>query len=140
MLFFWHNFYITFILKRLILMKIAYKIFLIALLGISVSNCENDSEDDLVDIDDPSNEITYTTNIKIIIDDNCIGCHNNPPINGAPMPLLSYQNVVDAVNNRGLLNRISSEDTNFLMPLGGPRLPQATIDQVKQWIDEGLKE
>jgi hypothetical protein len=56
------------------------------------------------------------------------------------MPLLTYEDVKNAVENRGLINRISSEDTGFLMPFGGPRLPQNLIDIVIQWETDGLLE
>ncbi|MDY8138874.1 hypothetical protein [Aquimarina sp. 2201CG5-10] len=109
--------------------------------GIILTNisCENDSESDLIDVT-PVQMVTYETNVKPIIDANCIGCHNDPPVNFAPMPLLTFANVKDAVDNRGLIDRVSSEDVNFLMPLGGPRLPQATIDIIIQWRDDGLLE
>jgi hypothetical protein len=56
------------------------------------------------------------------------------------MPLLTYENVKDAIENRGLINRISSNDLSFLMPFGGPRLPQNLIDQVIQWELDGFVE
>ena len=103
------------------------------------SSCENDSEDDLVDTT-PVTEISYINDIKTIIDSNCIACHNDPQQNGAPMALLTYANVIEAIENRGLISRISSQDPSFLMPAGGNRLPQATIDLVIQWQQEGLLE
>ncbi|WP_235810992.1 hypothetical protein [Aequorivita aquimaris] len=82
--------------------------------------------------------ITYEANVKFIIDNNCIVCHSNPPQNGAPKPLVFYENVKEAVENRNLIGRISSEDPSFLMPLGGPRLPQNLIDIIIQWNEDGL--
>lgn len=111
-------------------------LFLIA----TLFNCSYNSEDDLTEdiiIDD---YVNYDDTIKSIIDNNCIVCHNNPPENGAPMPLLTYNNVKNAVENRGLISRISSTDTGFGMPFGGPRLPQNLIDLVIQWEQEGLLE
>ncbi|WP_296383884.1 hypothetical protein [Winogradskyella sp.] len=114
---------------------------LIYILLISVFyNCSYVNEDDLTEdiiIDDIVN---YQDNIKSIIDNNCIFCHNNPPVNGAPMPLITYDNVKDAIENRGLISRISSTDVGFGMPFGGPRLPQNLIDLVIQWETEGLTE
>lgn len=102
--------------------------------------CTNASENDLIDQTELPESVTYQNDVKPIIDNNCIVCHANPPVNGAPMPLLSYSNVKDAVQNRGLLDRISSQDLAFLMPFGGPRLPQNLIDTIIQWEADGLLE
>ncbi|WP_298546029.1 hypothetical protein [uncultured Aquimarina sp.] len=116
-----------------------FKLLILCLVTISIS-CENDSENDLIDVTPPVTLVTYENNVKAIIDNNCTSCHNNPPINFAPMPLLTFDQVKEAVDNRGLLDRVSSEDINFLMPSGGPRLPQATIDIILQWNTDGLLE
>ncbi|MEZ4855861.1 MAG: hypothetical protein R2812_05250 [Gelidibacter sp.] len=109
----------------------------VALMSIS---CSNSSESDLIDNTEIPNLVTYTSDVKPIISNNCISCHTNPPENGAPMSLLMYNNVKDAILNRGLINRISSEDLGFLMPFGGPRLPQNLIDVIIQWEADGLLE
>jgi len=116
-----------------------FKFLILCIITISIS-CENDSENDLIDVTPPVTVVTYDNNVKAIIDNNCASCHNDPPINFAPMPLLTFDQVKEAVDNRGLLDRVSSEDTNFLMPAGGPRLPQATIDIILQWNTDGLLE
>jgi hypothetical protein len=67
-------------------------------------------------------------------------CHNNPPINGAPMSLLLYENVKDAVENRNLIGRIMGTGLGPLMPFGGPKLPQNLIDIIIKWEADGLLE
>ncbi|HLO74707.1 MAG TPA: c-type cytochrome [Flavobacterium sp.] len=102
---------------------------------IAFSSCTSDSVSDL---GEPSNlsEVTYTTTVKSIIDNNCIVCHGNSPTNGAPMSLTTYENVKDAVLTRNLLDRISrAEGASGAMPLGGPRLPQNDINAISEWID-----
>ena len=115
------------------------KYLILILIVVLSSSCSYNSEDDLTEdiiIDD---FVTYEANIKSIIDNNCIGCHNNPPVNGAPMSLVTFDNVREAVQNRNLIGRISATD-GTVMPLGGPRLPQNLIDLVIQWEQEGLLE
>jgi len=114
-------------------------IYSIAVISLFFS-CANDSEDDLIDSVPIDELVTYNANVKTIIDNNCIGCHSNPPVNGAPMALVTFEDVKDAVENRGLINRISSDDLGFLMPFGGPKLPQNLIDIVVQWQTDGLLE
>jgi hypothetical protein len=102
--------------------------------------CTNASENDLIDQTELPELVTFVNDVQPIINNNCITCHTNPPENGAPMSLLTFDNVKDAVQNRGLINRISSQDLSFLMPSGGPRLPQNLIDIILQWEADGLLE
>jgi len=105
-----------------------------------VFNCTNVSEEDLIDSTPIPTTVTYIANVKSIIDTNCTGCHSDPPINGAPIPLVTFEDVKNAVEDNDLIDRISSNDLGFVMPFGGPRLPQSTIDLIIQWETDGLLE
>jgi mono/diheme cytochrome c family protein len=120
------------------MLKIKYLFIPLILLSLS---CTNHSEDDLIiKIENPI-LVTYEQNVKSIINNNCIICHGSTPSNGAPMSLTTYNQVKDAVLNRGLLDRISrTTGEPGLMPNGGPRLPQQTIDIVIKWNSDGLLE
>jgi len=118
--------------------KMKNKYLQICLLFLLFCNCTSISEDDLIDSTQILTEVTYSAHIKNIIDNNCIICHTNPPENGAPMHLLTYTNVKEAVENRGLINRISSFNQDFLMPFGVQRLPQNLIDMIIQWEVDGF--
>lgn len=105
-----------------------------------MTSCTTDSLSDLTTVEEVE-MITYSENIKSIIDNNCIACHASTPVNGAPMSLTTYENVKEAVLDRGLLDRISrAEGTPGAMPFGGPRLPQNDINTIIQWNTEGLIE
>lgn len=100
-------------------------------------SCTSNSVDDDPDPDPPNNgDVTYTQDIKPIIDGKCLGCHTNPPSNNAPMPLISYDNVKDAVMNRGLIGRV--EDGS--MPPVGSDLTDAQVQQIKDWQAGGFEE
>ncbi|MFA9191896.1 cytochrome c [Flavobacterium sp. FZUC8N2.13] len=107
--------------------------------------CSTDNPDTLME-DTPTpptggTTITYRQNVKSIIDNNCISCHGATPRNGTSLSLSTYAQVKNAMENRGLLNRISLNNGNSaLMPQGGPRLPQTTIDVVAKWQQDGLLE
>lgn len=111
------------------------------ILGIvMLSGCTNDSSNDLIEINQ-NDQITYTNTVKSIIDNNCIVCHATTPQFGAPMPLVTYEQVKEAVLNRGLSDRISLEQgAPGMMPMGGTRLPQAVINQILEWNAQGLNE
>lgn len=108
--------------------------FLVFLCG-----CTNNSPDDLTATD--NQPLRYSSQIKSIIDNNCTACHQDPPVSGAPMPLLTYQEVKDAITHRGLIDRISRpQGATGMMPNSGTRLPQQQINQIVQWQDEGFAE
>ncbi|MES2747860.1 MAG: hypothetical protein V4648_05750 [Bacteroidota bacterium] len=115
-----------------------YKIPFIALSFLFfLPGCSNNSSDDLIDIN--PNQVKYSVQIKNIIETNCIFCHQDPPVNGAPMRLTTYDDVKNAVLNRGLIDRISRpQGAPGMMPNGGNRLPQALIDQIIAWQNEGF--
>jgi len=115
-------------------------IFIQIFLGIVLVNCSNDSTSDLFEPIPEEQVITYVTHIKPIMDNNCVGCHSNPPQNGAPMHLTTYSAVRNAVENQELIERIQSTQPGFMMPIGGQQLPQNLIDLVIQWEAEGFLE
>ncbi|MBF4471526.1 MULTISPECIES: c-type cytochrome [Flavobacterium] len=87
----------------------------------------------------PTTTITYTQNIKSIIDANCISCHSST---GAASfrPLTTYAGVKAAVQSAGLLSRIQLQNgQQGLMPQGG-RMSQTNIDLILKWNTDGLKE
>lgn len=105
-----------------------------------LSSCAYDSASDLID-STPINQVTYSQNIKSIIDNNCIACHGTTTTNGAPMSLTTYENVKDAVLNRGLIDRISREEgVSGAMPLGGPKLPINNINLIIQWQNQEFQQ
>ena len=117
-----------------------YKHYLFLIAGlVLLPSCSNNSTDDLVGPTPAS--VTYNGQIKAIIQANCIACHSDPPQNFAPMRLTTYEDVKTAVLTRGLLDRISRDQgAPGMMPSGGTRLPQATINLITQWQAEGLAE
>jgi len=101
--------------------------------------CSNNSTADLAG-PLPVGNISYARDIKPIIDSNCLECHKNPPENFAPMPLTTYEFVKDAIVNRPLIDRISRQQgAEGMMPNGGTRLPQSSINLIALWKAQGLQ-
>ena len=124
--------------KRNTMKKLRLALFAIPLA--LLQSCVNDSTSDLID-GTTAGDVTYTNTVKGIVENNCLFCHTSPPQNGAPMQLTTYADVKFAVLNRGLLNRISrAQGAPGMMPNGGTRLPQATIDKIAQWAETGFQE
>ncbi|SEP56031.1 c-type cytochrome [Flavobacterium urocaniciphilum] len=107
---------------------------------LTITSCTNHSEEDLTDPLVLGNT-KFATDVKPIIDNNCISCHANVPQFGAPMPLTSLEAVKEAIINRNLIGKISRPDgAPGLMPFGGPRLPQNSIDKIVDWKNSGYLE
>ena len=119
----------------------AKTLFIVLSCSSIIVGCTDDYPSTLMDHTPVVGATTYNQNVKSIIDNNCVVCHAAVPKNGAPMSLVTYDQVKQAVLSRGLLTRISLENGNSsLMPNGGPRMPQATIDIVVKWEKDGLLE
>jgi hypothetical protein len=117
------------------------KLTLLSVLLITIFfSCSYNSEEDLTEEIIIEDLVDYDNDIKTIIDSNCISCHSNPPINGAPIALTTFNEVKSAVENNNLIGRISTDDLGSVMPSGGPRLPQNIINLVIQWEQEGFLE
>ena len=112
--------------------KNTFKIVFVVFTFILVS-CSSDSDEPM-----PETKITYEKDIKLIIENNCFGCHIDPPINGAPFALVNYAQVSAEASN--ILTAISKQtgETSAMPPIG--RMSQETIDKVAKWIDDGLLE
>lgn len=88
---------------------------------------------------DPTTTISYTKNVKSIVDANCISCHSSGK-SAAFRPLTTYAEVKAAVENTNLLSRIQLQSgQQGLMPQGG-RMSQTNIDLIVKWNTDGLKE
>lgn len=118
------------------------KRFSLILISFLIVSCSTSTYDDIEEIQEENQgELVTYQEIASIFENNCTVCHSNPPQNGAPMALTNFSEVKDAVEDRGLLDRISREEgEQGLMPLGGPRLPQQQIDLIMQWNIDGLLE
>lgn len=109
------------------------KLFIVSILLVMIS-CTSDSDDGMND--PPAKNVTYTETIKVIIDNNCLNCHVDPPVNGASMPLITLGNVRDAVLNRGLIGRVE----NGSMPPVGEVLTATEVQAIKDWQTGGFQE
>ena len=100
-----------------------------------IISCSSGSDDDDLTPNPPGgNNITYANTISAIVSANCTGCHGNPPTNDAPMSLTTYSNVKEAVENRGLINKIETG----AMPKNGTMLSATQIQNFKTWQTNGF--
>lgn len=83
--------------------------------------------------------VTYDADVRSIINENCTACHSV----GGPAsfrPLNTYAEVVSAMQNTDLVDRIQRQNGEpGQMPQTG-RMPQEKINVILQWSDDGLLE
>jgi len=111
------------------------KLFIIPVLifvSLIISCSSNSIEEEIIPTN--TNKVTYAGSVKIIITNNCLNCHANPPTNGAPMSLSTYEALKEAVQNRNLIGRV--EDGT--MPSTGDKISAAQIQAIKDWESGGF--
>ena len=117
------------------------KLLFIPLISVLLVGCTNDSTSDLINIEPLPEVVTFNADIVSVTGTICIQCHSATPIPGTTLSLDTYEKVKDAVMNKNLIGRISmQEGSSSLMPQGGPKLPQNTIDKFIKWQEDGLQE
>jgi len=115
------------IMKKLLVLPMLLLFFV-------VTSCSSSSDDEIIII--PTNDVTYTGDIKVIIDSSCLNCHSDPPVNSAPMSLTTYQDVKESVMSRDLIGRVE----NGSMPPSGANLSAAQVQVIKDWEVGGFKQ
>ncbi|OEK07711.1 hypothetical protein A8C32_16795 [Flavivirga aquatica] len=118
--------------------KIIYSLAVPAL----IFNCSSSSTFDVTALPDPDPDpapvvttITYDANIKSIMSNSCTGCHGDPLTNGAPFPLLTFNQVKDRIDRS--IARIN--DATSPMPPRG-QISSDLRSQMQKWKDDGLLE
>lgn len=118
------------------LSKKSPSVFLFALAGLAIwSGCEKDETDPLA-CKISGVTFTYNTNIKGIIDRNCISCHATG--SGVPdaenFDFRTYEGLKEHLDDGHVLDRVVVKKD---MPQGGGTMTQAERDSINCWIQAG---
>ena len=83
--------------------------------------------------------VSFANDVEPILNDNCSFCHSFGDQFEDYPELLQFNRVIPYdPDNSVIWNRIANTGRfGSLMPQGGPKLPQAQIDTIRQWILEG---
>jgi cytochrome c5 len=79
--------------------------------------------------------VTYTSHVKTIIDNNCIGCHVSGGV-AQTWPLTNYASVKTEADDGDILLRAIDGGGSGPMPPSG-LMPQTTLDTLQMWLDQG---
>lgn len=112
---------------------------LIALITPLFYACTSTSPDDLTQELTTGATVKYTTNVRPIIQSQCISCHNTQNASGG-LILETYAQVRASASTGSLIDRITRPaNDGLVMPQNG-RMPQATINVILQWRTDGFLE
>ena len=136
-------------------------IIFITAVSVSLSCKDGGSDPTAPNNPPPGSSVSFSQQIQPIFNNNgCVGCHGGS--GGLSLaPGQSHHNLVNVNAQAGCTTKkrvlpgnpnesvlyiriaATTPDTecgpNSRMPQGGPRLPQATIDLVRDWIAQGAK-
>lgn len=110
------------------------KLFLIAIVAVVLASCSASKKTAT------TNAITYTNDIKPIIDANCgTKCHNaDRPADG--IELTTYASVKEQSVNGKLIPSIQHAEGASPMPKKNPQLDEASIQKIVDWVAGGAPE
>ena len=80
--------------------------------------------------------ISFSNDIMPILQANCIGCHDQGNASGG-YDFSTYTSV--SANSNAILNSMKANGYQ-LMPIGGPALPDSTIQKISCWINQGKQD
>lgn len=117
-------------------------VLMIVACGILVTtSCQSNTYEEIAKVDEKP---SYVKNLEPLLRSNCTGCHAKGSANEQEPYLTDYELAKSATASGNLICRLeagaSCGGAQGVMPPSG-KLPQATIDLVKLWKDQGyLKE
>lgn len=80
--------------------------------------------------------VTFSGSVEPILSNYCYSCHSGAnPVGGST--LTTYQDVVNAVNNSDLYERVQRMQGFSPMPPGGT-LPACDLNKIGRWISDGM--
>jgi hypothetical protein len=101
--------------------------------------CSKTSEDKLTSPDPPSCDtanMTYSADIKPILQANCYSCHSSGSAEGG-VTLNTYEGVKNVAEDGDLIGTITHSPDYPPMPQGGAKLSDCDINKIKAWINSG---
>ena len=83
-----------------------------------------------------SNNMTFATNIKPILQNFCFGCHGNG-LSQNGISFDTYAGVKSVADNGKLVGAISHASGFLAMPQSAPKLSECNINKIKNWVNSG---
>jgi hypothetical protein len=98
------------------------------------SGCEFKNEEEVFGNGCDTTNLHYS-DIQPIIEANCYRCHGEQPV--APFTLVTYIDLVTAVETRSLKTAINQLPGVTPMPKYSPKIDSCSLLKVNRWIENG---
>jgi hypothetical protein len=113
--------------------KMMKKLAILTLCSAMFFSLESCRKDQLSASCESNKVISFSAQIRPMIDNNCISCHGS---GGSSPVLITHENI--AFHATHIMKSLTGEGAE-LMPLGGPALNDSLITQFSCWIAQGKK-
>jgi hypothetical protein len=114
-------------------------LFLTLMLSMALPACTKDYEEDLGGGLCTTENMSLQTDIRPILQNNCMGCHSSAAAFG-DVKLETYTDLKSWVDNGLFLGSIVHDGSASPMPKSQPKLGQCQIDKISAWIAQGAQD
>lgn len=87
-------------------------------------------------LDCDTTAVSFSATIKPLLENSCIGCHGGTVPSGG-ISFEMYSGVKAMADSGQLLGAVNWESGYKTMPQGGNKLPDCSIAQIRNWIEDG---
>jgi len=124
------------LLTILVIVKNRILILTSVIIGMSfIQSCYYDNGDLIGGLVCDTTSISYSNQVREILDNNCMECHDAGGISS--LKFENYDQVFIVAQSGQLLGSIKHEDPYEPMPRNKPQLNPCLIRQIEIWIEEG---
>ncbi len=120
------------------------QLFFIAISLLLISSCEYNNLEVMYPIEEicDTTDVSYSNSIQALLTANCgttTTCHQASG-SLSEIPLVTYDDVMNVVATGQFLSSVTHDGNTALMPKGGSKLNDCSINTIKAWINQGTKE
>ena len=116
-----------------------FPFFMFIIIGISISGCYYDNEEELYKYSQSpcdTTVFTYSQKVEPILQANCYSCHGQTSASSG-IVIEGYSTLLPFVSNNKLWGDINHLSGFNAMPLNGNQLNQCNLTIIKKWIAAG---
>jgi len=86
-----------------------------------------------------STNVSFLNMVKPILQNKCVGCHNNSTASNGFVALSTYAGVQAVAQSGQLVGAITHNANYSAMPPSGPMLSTCELAKIKHWVSEGIQ-
>jgi len=113
-------------------------LFFVSIFSLSISSCYYDNYEDLYGNANAcdTSAVTFSQDIKVLIGQNCEGCHNGASASGG-LNLAGHQNISSAALSGTIMDRVTRDAGDPLLMPPGQALSECDQAKLRTWINAG---